>query len=83
MGETHILQIEIKNKKLAFVLEFLKLISFIKKVKVIKSSELQTQTEDDFVVPQLHKDVILSRRKTARKDYLPLSTLDNEIRLSK
>lgn len=81
MGETHILQIEIKNKKLSFVLEFLKLISFIKKVKVIESSE--TQTENDFVVPQWHKDIVLSRRKTAQKDYLPLSTLDNEIRLSK
>lgn len=84
MGEIHIIQIEIKNKKLAFVLEFLKLISFIKKVKVIQSSEIGTQVEEDFIVPKAHKEMILSRQKnTARKDYLPISTLDDEIRLSK
>ena len=78
MSEIHILQIEIRSKKLSFILEFLKNISFIKKVKIIESSEV----EKDFIVPQWHKDVIESRRKTAKKEYLPLSNLDNEIRLS-
>lgn len=78
MKEVHILQIEIRSKKLSFILEFLKNISFIKKVEVIESSEKQ----EEFVVPQWHEDVVLARRNTDKKDYLPLSTLDNEIRLS-
>lgn len=79
MAEVHILQIEIRSKKLSFILEFLKNISFIKKVKVIES----TENKEDFIVPQWHKDIVMSRRKTNKKDYLPLSTLDNEIRLGK
>ena len=77
MADVHVLQIEIKSKKLSFILEFLNNISFIKKVEVIKSSE---KTED-FVVPQWHKEEIISRRKTVKSEYLPLSTLDQEIKL--
>lgn len=77
MKEVHILQIEIRSKKLSFILEFLKNISFIKNVKVIES----TESEDNFMIPQTHKDVLLLRRKTDQNDYLPLSTLDDEIRL--
>lgn len=78
MADVHILQIEIRSKKLSFILEFLKNISFIKKVEVIES----TEKDEEFVVPKWHKDEVLSRRKTDKKDYLPLSTLDSEIRLS-
>ena len=77
MVETHILQIEIKSKKLSFILEFLKNISFIKKIKIIET----TESQDNFTIPQWHKDIVLARRKTNKKDYLPLSTLDDEINL--
>lgn len=77
MAEIHIVQIEIRSKKLSFILEFLKNISFIKKIKVIQS----TENQEDFVIPKSHKDIVLSRRKTDEKDYLPLSELDDEINI--
>jgi hypothetical protein len=76
MADVHILQIEIRSKKLSFILEFFKNISFIKKVEVIESSESQ---QEDFTIPQWHKDIVLSRRKTEKNKYKPLSTLDDEM----
>ena len=77
----HILQIEVSSNKLSFILDFFKSISFIKKVEVIESiSEIDG---NNFETPDWHKDIIQARRKTDRKEYLPLSSLDNQIKLSK
>ena len=45
---------------------------------LVKKDKTKSQ---EFVVPQWHKEEIISRRKTAKNEYLPLSTLDQEIKL--
>ena len=45
---------------------------------LVKNSQAEN---NEFVVPQWHKEEIISRRKTAKNEYLPLSTLDQEIKL--
>jgi hypothetical protein len=65
--------------------------SLLQKVwDIISSSETDELVVDDaskkskskeFVVPQSHKDEILSRRNTPKNEYISLSSLDQEIKL--
>ncbi len=65
--------------------------SLLQKVwDIISSSETDKFVVDDtskklkskeFVVPQSHKDEILSRRKTPKNEYISLSSLDQDIKL--
>lgn len=77
-SEVHILQIEIRSKKLSFIMEFLKNISFIKKVKVIES----TESQQDVDVPDWHKEIVQKRIKESKPDdFFPFEDLDNKIKL--
>lgn len=65
--------------------------SLLQKVwDIISSSETDEFVVDDtskklkskeFVVPQSHKDEILSRRKIPKNEYISLSSLDQDIKL--
>jgi hypothetical protein len=65
--------------------------SLLQKIwNIISSSEADEYVASDaskkskskeFVVPQSHKDEILSRRKTPKNEYISLSSLDQDIKL--